>query len=71
MLTLEQKAKTIELLPNLADIEAIAVMRAYTKAYNEHIDWHEFAYLLDHLRAKGILTVARNDYGRMHYRLNR
>ena len=56
-MTKEQKAAALLLLLVVRKIDAMQLSIAYREYYGVHIDWHEFAYWLDDLRARGFLTV--------------
>jgi len=59
-MTTEQKANAIHFLPDLKKIDAIQCSCQYQKVYGVHIDWHEFAYLLDHLHTQGLLKIVEH-----------
>jgi len=57
---LTQKAATLQLLANLGTFDPRSTAQAFLKAYDVHIDWHEFAYYLDELLRKDIIKKVSN-----------
>ena len=65
-----QKAALLTLLPSLPVIHSCTCMNAFREEFDARIDWHEFAYYLDELATKGLLTRDGKDrVGRCLYRL--
>ena len=67
-MTTLQKAALLTLLPTINKITCTECMFAYQKAFDVHLDHHEFANYLDLLCTKGLLehkridTCGRNEY---------
>lgn len=59
-----QKAALLTLLPTLDVIQCCSCMHAFRDAFDVQLDWHEFAYYLDELKTKGLLTHAGCDNAR-------
>ncbi len=65
-----QKAALLTLLPKLSTIHSCSCMNSFREAFDVLIDWHEFAYYLDELATKGLLTRDGTDRaGRCLYKL--
>ena len=66
-----QKAALLTLLPTLHPIQCCTAMYAFREAFDVRLDWHEFAYYLDELYRKGLLSHKGIDRaGRNEYTLN-
>jgi hypothetical protein len=67
MLTNEQKANLLKMLPKMREIlprqggkiNAIECSIAYLKVYDERIDWHEFSWVLDAWHTLGLLKTTK------------
>ena len=59
-MTEQQVANTMEMLGTMAKINAFECKYEYLERYGERIDHHEFVYLLDELRTRGVLVALRN-----------
>lgn len=53
------KAALLSLLPKMAKIDAVQCQIKFREEFGEDIDWHEFGYYLDELRAKGLLVISK------------
>jgi len=43
----------------MAKIDAVQCQIKFREEFGEDIDWHEFGYYLDELRAKGLLVISK------------
>lgn len=72
-MSLIEKTTTIDLISEMhkagEKIDAMTLARKFQKETGKHIDWHEFAYYLDHLYTKGFLKITKPG-GFVQYDLN-